>query len=131
MTNETKPKITILYVDDEEANLFIFEKMFEAKYHVLTAHSGTEGLESLKGHSADIIVVISDMRMPNMNGVEFIRKAKNNYANIAYFILTGFDFNDEIEEALNSHLIHKFFTKPFEMSDIEEAITEAVNEFGK
>lgn len=131
MTNSTGPKITILYVDDEEANLFIFEKMFETKYQVLTAHSGREGLESLKGHSADIIVVISDMRMPNMNGVEFIRKAKKDYSNIAYFILTGFDFNDEIEEALNSHLIQKFFTKPFEMNDIEAAISEAVDEFEK
>lgn len=131
MTNTAKPKITILYVDDEEANLFIFEKMFEKKYHVLTAHSGMEGLEQLQGHAADIIVVISDMRMPMMNGVEFIREAKKNYSNIAYFILTGFDFNDEIEEALNTHLIQKFFTKPFEMTEIDGAISVAIQEFGK
>lgn len=131
MTITTKPNITILYVDDEEANLFIFEKMFEKKYLVLTAHSGREGLEQLENNSSDIIVVISDMRMPAMNGVEFIREAKNNYSNIAYFILTGFDFNDEIEDALNTHLIHKFFTKPFEMQEIETAISEAIQEFGK
>lgn len=118
--------ITILYVDDEEANLFIFEKMFEAKYNVLTASSASKGLEQLEKYSSDIIVVISDMRMPLMNGVEFIRKAKSIYSNIAYFILTGFDFNDEIEEALKTQLIHKFFTKPFDMSEIESAISDAV-----
>lgn len=131
MPDSNSPKITILYVDDEESNLFVFEKMFETKYKVLTAHSGKEGLEQLEGHSTDIIVVISDMRMPLMNGVEFIRKAKDTYTNIAYFILTGFDFNDEIEEALKSHLIHKFFTKPFEMKEIELAISEAIEEFKK
>ena len=131
MANSSNPKVTILYVDDEEANLFVFKKMFELKYNVLTAHSGKEGLEQLQDHSADIIVVISDMRMPLMNGVEFIRKAKSSFTNIAYFILTGFDFNDEIEEALNSHLIQKFFTKPFEMAEIEGAISDAIKEFSK
>jgi response regulator RpfG family c-di-GMP phosphodiesterase len=129
MTENSQTNITILYVDDEEANLFVFEKMFETKYKVLTAHSGKEGLEELKDHSADIIVVISDMRMPLMNGVEFIKKAKSTYSNIAYFILTGFDFNDEIAEALETKLIHKFFTKPFDMSEIEQAITDAVSSF--
>lgn len=131
MTQSSNPKVTILYVDDEEANLFVFTKMFESKYYVLTAHSGKEGLEQLQDYASDIIVVISDMRMPLMNGVEFIKKAKSSFTNIAYFILTGFDFNDEIEEALNSRLIHKFFTKPFEMVEIEEAISEAIIEFSK
>lgn len=125
---ENTSNITILYVDDEDANLFIFEKMFEPKYNILTARSGSEGLKQLEGHSNEIIVVISDMRMPVMNGVEFIRKAKNSFSNIAYFILTGFDFNDEIEEALKTHLIQKFFTKPFEMKEIEAAISEAIQE---
>ncbi|MCF6361212.1 MAG: response regulator [Cyclobacteriaceae bacterium] len=128
MTKSIPSNIMILYVDDEESNLFIFEKMFERNYRVLTALSGSEGLAKLEGHSNEIIVVISDMRMPLMNGVEFIKKAKSIYANIAYFILTGFDFNDEIEEALNTQLIHKFFTKPFEMQEIELAIAEAIKD---
>ena len=131
MTTNIDSKITILYVDDEEANLFIFEKMFEKKYHVITAHSGREGLQKLEGHSTEIIVVISDMRMPAMNGVEFIREAKNSYSNIAYFILTGFDFNDEIEDALKTQLIQKFFTKPFDMHEIENAISEAIKGIGE
>ena len=101
--------VSILYVDDEEVNLFLFEKSFEGKYTIHTAKSGTEGLEKLEKHKGEIIVVISDMRMPEMNGIEFITKAKENFKNIAYFILTGYAHDNEIETALNTGLIQKFF----------------------
>ncbi|MFK7951292.1 MAG: response regulator [Ekhidna sp.] len=116
--------ITILYVDDEETNLFLLKVTFESKYKVLTASSGDEGLEVLKQHQNDIIVVISDMSMPGMNGVEFIQLAKKEHSKISYFILTGYDYNDEIDEALKSNVIHKFFTKPFDAAQIEDAIEE-------
>lgn len=119
--------VTVLYVDDEDANLFLFEVNFRSKYKIFTAKSGFEGLEALDVHHDEIIVVISDMRMPQMNGVDFVKKAKEKYNNIAYFILTGFDFDNEIEKALQENIIHKFFTKPFEMSEIEKAIEEVIN----
>ena len=123
-------EIAILYVDDEEVNLFLFKTNFEANYPVFTATSGEEGLAELEKHSDKIIVVISDMRMPGMNGVEFIRKAREKHDNIVYFILTGYACNDEIEEALEQHIIHQWFSKPFDMEKIEEAIQEALMELG-
>ncbi len=119
--------VTILYVDDEFNNLFIFQKMFEKKYNVLTAQSGSEGLEKLSSYADDIIVVISDMRMPLMNGVEFVKKAKEKYLNIAYFILTGFDFNEEIDSALKEDVIQQFFTKPLDMQEIDGAIQKILH----
>lgn len=113
--------VTLLYVDDEPINLALFEINFKKKYHVVTAESGLEGLEKLKGNQ-DIIVVISDMKMPGMNGIEFIRKAKAQFNNIAYFILTAFDINKEIKEALDERLINKYFNKPFNMQEIDSAI---------
>ncbi|PIB35888.1 hypothetical protein BFP72_11035 [Reichenbachiella sp. 5M10] len=120
--------ITVLYVDDEELNLFLFEKSFESLYQVVTALSGPEGLEKLESHHDQIIVVISDMRMPTMNGVEFITKARAKFSNIAYFILTAFDYNQEIETAIEQKIIHKFFTKPFDTQEIQEAIDEALTQ---
>ena len=117
--------ITILYVDDEETNLFLLRVTFESKYKVLTANSGEEGLNKLEEHKDEIIVVISDMSMPGMNGVEFIKKAKENHSQISYFILTGYDYNDQIDEALKSNVIQKFFTKPFDAAQIEDAVEEA------
>ena len=75
-------KTTILYVDDEEINLFIFEQTFQDDYKVFTANSGEEGLKQLDNHAESILVVISDMRMPNMNGVEFITQAKAKHQKI-------------------------------------------------
>ncbi len=121
-------KIKILYVDDEESNLFIFKVNFERKYPVITAISGEEGLEKLSDHPDEIIVVISDMRMPSMNGVEFIRKARETHDNIFYYILTGYDFNEDIEEALKAGEIQKFFKKPFDIQEIEGAILQAIDE---
>jgi response regulator RpfG family c-di-GMP phosphodiesterase len=113
--------VTLLYVDDEPINLTLFEINFKKKYTVVTAESGEEGLEKLEGNE-DIIVVISDMKMPGMNGIEFIKKAKEQYNNIAYFILTAFDINTEIKDALDEKLIDKYFSKPFNMQEIDAAI---------
>ncbi len=121
-------RITILYVDDEESNLFLFKITFQQKYAVFTASSPVQGLEELDAHHDEIIVVVSDMRMPKMNGVEFIRKAREKYQNIAYFILSGFDFNEEIEEALENHEIQRFFRKPLITEELEEAISGAIDD---
>ncbi|MFT4737250.1 MAG: two-component system response regulator (stage 0 sporulation protein F) [Cyclobacteriaceae bacterium] len=118
--------ISLLYVDDEQANLFLFKVSFEANYKVYTANSGESALDILKSKPDEIIVVISDMRMPRMNGVEFITKAKKQYQNIIYFILTGFEFNDEIDQALKSNLIQKYFTKPFDTKEINQAIENSI-----
>ncbi|PKP08553.1 MAG: response regulator [Bacteroidetes bacterium HGW-Bacteroidetes-4] len=114
-------EVTLLYVDDEPINLTLFEINFRRKYKVITAGSGAEGLQKLEGNR-DIIVVISDMKMPGMNGIEFIKKAKEHYRHIAYFILTAFDINKEIKEALDQQLINRYFNKPFNIKEIDGAI---------
>jgi two-component system response regulator (stage 0 sporulation protein F) len=119
-------KITILYVDDESINCMLFEMNFKRKYNILTASSGFDGLEKLNANPSTTIV-ISDMKMPGMNGIEFIRRAKKNYPEIVFYILTGFDFTDEIAGVLSEQLIKNYFCKPFNMSEIETAIKDAVN----
>jgi two-component system response regulator (stage 0 sporulation protein F) len=119
-------KITVLYVDDESINCMLFEMNFKRKYNILTASSGFDGLEKLIANPTTT-VVISDMKMPGMNGIEFIRKAKKDFPDIVFYILTGFDYTDEIADILSEHLIEKYFCKPFNMIEIETAIKEAVN----
>ncbi len=123
---ESKTEITVLYVDDEEPNLFLFKANFEDKYKVLTAKSAKEALEKLDRHHDRIIVVISDMRMPEMNGVQFVELAKDRYERIYYYILTGYEYNDEIDQALKKKIIQKYFTKPFDSDEIDNAIQSAV-----
>ncbi|MEN8120683.1 MAG: response regulator [Bacteroidota bacterium] len=118
-------KVNILYVDDEVLNLELFALVFKKKFNVITAESGAEGLEKLKENN-DICIVISDMRMPGMNGIEFINNAKKEFKNIIYFILTGFEITEEISDALNQKLINQYFKKPFNSKEIESTINEVL-----
>jgi two-component system response regulator (stage 0 sporulation protein F) len=115
----------ILYVDDEPLNLMIFEANFKKKFHVLTTESASQGLEQLRANP-DTLVVISDMKMPGMNGIEFIRLAKKEFPAITFFILTGFDISEEIAGALYERLILRYFQKPFNLREIETAIGEII-----
>ena len=118
--------ITILYVDDEPINLQIFEINFKKKFNVLVSPSGYLGLEKLKQYPF-VKVVISDMKMPEMSGIEFIKKARKEYPSLLYFILTGFDITEEISLALQQNIIHKYFRKPFNLKEIEKTICNAID----
>jgi response regulator RpfG family c-di-GMP phosphodiesterase len=119
-------KITVLYVDDEPINLKLFELNFKNRFNIITAQSGFDGIELLKDND-NISIVVSDMRMPKMNGLEFINLAKKDFPHIIFFILTGFEITDEISEALASSLINKYFRKPFNFKEIESSIIRAIN----
>ena len=118
-------KYTILYVDDEPLNLKLFKLNLQDKFNVITAISGAEGLDILQKES-NINVVISDMKMPGMNGIEFINSAKQFHPDIKYFILTGFGITPEIQEAINTKLIVKYFKKPFNINEIVSTINESL-----
>ncbi|MCG8699836.1 MAG: response regulator [Bacteroidales bacterium] len=118
-------KIEILYIDDEPVNLMLFKVNFDKKYSVYTAESGFSGLDILD-KKPDILVVISDMKMPGMNGIEFIKKAKKLYPNKKFYILTGYEITSEIRVALDSGLILKYFSKPFDINDIDSALEDAI-----
>ena len=121
MTKKTK----VLYVDDEVINLELFRINFRKIYHILTAIAPSEALKILDEHP-ETDVVISDMKMPELNGIEFIKRAKNKYPEIKYYILTGFEITPAITEALHTNLILKYFKKPYQMQEIEEAINSAM-----
>ncbi|TLX71831.1 response regulator [Labilibacter sediminis] len=118
-----RPKV--LYVDDEEINLLLFEINLRGKYHVLKAEDGLKGLEVIK-KNPDIKVVVSDMKMPYLNGIEFITKAKELAPNVCYFILTGFEITDELQAALDKGLILNCFRKPFNMNVIDEELEKVI-----
>jgi response regulator RpfG family c-di-GMP phosphodiesterase len=120
-----KHKYTILYVDDEPINLHLFNLHLKKQYNIFTALSGKFGLEILKNNS-EINVVVSDMKMPEMNGIEFIKIAKSNFPNLFYFILTGFEITDEIKTAIEENLIIKYFRKPFNINDIKSTINKSL-----
>jgi two-component system, response regulator, stage 0 sporulation protein F len=119
-------KQKLLYVDDEVINLELFKIIFKNKYDVLLAKSGSLALKELE-FNQDVSVVISDMRMPGLNGIEFVKIAKEKYQNIVYFILTGFEVSSEISQAIENKIINKYFKKPLNAKEIEKSIIEAID----
>jgi len=122
----TKPKI--LYVDDEPINLLLFEANLDRKYEVLKANNGPEGLAVIADHP-DIKIVFSDMKMPNMNGIEFIKEASKIISECFFYILTGFEITNEIQHSLDSGLIQKYYGKPTNMKDILNEIEAVLNHY--
>lgn len=115
----------VLYVDDERLNLMLFEAHLDKRYKVLTADSGEDGLAILKENSG-IRVVVSDMKMPQMNGIEFIKLALEIAPDTSFYILTGFEITKEIQRALDEGLIRKYFKKPFNIKEISAEIDKGL-----
>jgi response regulator RpfG family c-di-GMP phosphodiesterase len=118
-----QPRINILFVDDEENNLFSFKANFRIKYNVTTALSGDEGLKILDEKPIDII--ITDQRMPNMTGVEFLSKAVEKHPDPMRILLTGFADMNAVIDAVNKGKIFHYLSKPWNEQELDETIQRA------
>ena len=116
----TNPTFTILYVDDEPHNLITFRASFRRKYKILTAESGAEGLSVMRNHDVDL--VMSDQRMPEMTGVEFLEQVAREFPDTIRVILTGFSDVEAIINAINSGGIFRYITKPWSETEISMTI---------
>ena len=120
----TKP--TVLYVDDEVINLKVFELTFGSKFTIITKMKPEQALVELNENKS-ISIVISDMKMPKMNGVEMIKTAVKTRPDVNYLILTGYGMNDEIQSALDSGIVKHQLQKPFNKREIERLVNEYSN----
>jgi class 3 adenylate cyclase len=113
----------ILYVDDEINNLNSFRAALRRNYNVFTAESGEEGIEIISKN--DIHVVVTDQRMPNMTGVQFLQHIPGDQDNIR-IILTGFSDVESIIEAINTGKVYRYITKPWDKEELKITIDNAV-----
>jgi class 3 adenylate cyclase len=120
---ESKSEFNILYVDDEVNNLNSFRAALRRNYNVFTAESGEEGIEIISKN--DIHVVVTDQRMPNMTGVQFLQHIPGDQDNIR-IILTGFSDVESIIEAINTGKVYRYITKPWDKDELKITIDNAV-----
>ena len=116
----------ILYVDDEIINLELLQLTFMNDFKVITAESAEEGLRLL-ALNPDIHVVISDLKMPVMNGLDFIKKVKQSDQEKVCMLLTGYMESDVMLEGLSKELIFRYLMKPWNKGELEETIREALS----
>ena len=120
-------KITVLYVDDEENNLFSFKATFRIKYNVLTAISGDEALKILE--TKKVHIIITDQRMPEMTGVEFLERVLEKYADPMRILLTGYADMGAVVDAVNKGKIFHYLAKPWNEEELDLTINRAYDKY--
>jgi len=124
-------KRTILFVDDEIRLLRSIERgLIEQPYHLLFAESGEQALRLLAKHQVHVLV--TDMRMPEMTGLELLKVVKERYPHIVRIVLSGYTQVSMLLAAINQGEIFRFITKPWRMEeDFIPAIREAVEQYNR
>ncbi len=122
-------KINILYVDDEVNNLVSFKATFRIKYNVFTAESGEEAIKILNDN--DINLIITDQRMPNMTGVEFLESILDTHPDPIRVLLTGYADMNAVIDAVNKGKIFHYLSKPWNEEELDMTIQRSFDVYQK
>jgi DNA-binding NtrC family response regulator len=122
MTTPSK-KRPILIVDDESEMLTSIRRLLRLEFEVFTAASGAEAIEIMR--QQPIHVVMTDQRMPQMTGVEFLRHVRTEYPEVIRLIVTGYAEINAIVEAINEGGVYRYIAKPFEPQGLAALLHEA------
>lgn len=123
-----KKKFTLLLVDDERNVLKSLKRLLaDSDYHILTAPSGAEGLRLFKEH--EIHLVVSDYRMPDMNGVEFLSQVKQEHPDTVRMVISGYADASAVVEAINEGEIYRFIPKPWNDQDLLTTISSCFEHY--
>ncbi len=122
-------KHTILCVDDEIDNVEALERLFRRQYTVLKATSGKEALAILDQHRGPISLIITDQRMPEITGVEFLERTLVTHPDTVRILLTGYTDLESVIMAVNKGQIFRYITKPWDPVDLVNTVDRAVERF--
>ncbi len=115
---------TLLLVDDEENVLSALNRMLRrGGYRILTATTAAQAFDLLAVN--DVQVILSDQRMQEISGTEFLRRVKELYPDTVRMMLSGYTDLNSVTQAINQGAIHKFFTKPWDETELQEEIRDA------
>lgn len=122
-------KQTVLIVDDEENNLQLLKRTFRGKYNILTAHNGIEAIEIVKQYGNKIALIVSDQKMPVMEGTEFLKKVRETNPQIIKILLTGHVDTDILVSAINDCDLFQYILKPFEPEELKIAVDNGISKY--
>lgn len=122
-------EIKILCVDDEKNILRSLKRLFlDCNYEIITALSGSEGLEILN-NTDTVQIVISDYRMPQMNGIDFLQEVYRSWPDTVRIVLSGFADMSAIVDAINEGHIYQLIAKPWDDEKLKATISKALDHY--
>jgi DNA-binding NtrC family response regulator len=119
-------KPLLLYVDDDQSNLDTFKRAFRFDYKIETALSAKAALEWLK-NNPEIAVIVSDQRMPQMSGVEFLKEAMKISPYAERIMLTAFTDNEALIKAIQHGHVYDYVVKPWDKEDLKHVLDKAIS----
>jgi len=128
MNHQRPKKPKMLVVDDEPDNLDLLYRTFRRNFNVFKAESGVKALEIL-AEEGEVAVIISDQRMPEMKGTEFLSKTVPQFPNTVRIILTGFTDIEDLVDAINSGQVYKYITKPWDPNELKAVVERAAETY--
>ncbi len=128
MSLERPKKAKMLVVDDEPDNLDLLYRTFRRDFQVLKAESGIKALEVL-AKEGEVAVIISDQRMPEMKGTEFLSRTVPEFPDTVRIILTGFTDVEDLVDAINSGQVYKYITKPWDPEELKAVVHRAAETY--
>ncbi len=123
MEKESNNKINVLYVDDEQSNLTAFKASFRRVYNIFIADSAEAGKKVLAENNIEII--LTDQRMPEMTGVEFLQSIIEQYPEAMRILVTGYTDINAIKDAINKGQVYKYVEKPWDVDFMKMIIDKA------
>ncbi|MBR6163654.1 HD domain-containing protein [bacterium] len=122
-------KRTVLIVDDEENNLQLLKRTLRGKYNIMTAHNGQEGLDLVKQDGDNIALIVSDQKMPVMEGTEFLKEVEKIHPEIIKILLTGHVDTEILVSSINDCNLFQYILKPFEPADLQVSVENGIEKY--
>ena len=124
MSRGEQSKLKLMVVDDEPDNLDLLYRTFRREFRVYKADSALNALEILQ-QEGEMAIIISDQRMPEMNGTEFLSQTVERFPDTIRILLTGYTDVEDLVEAINSGQVFKYITKPWSPEALKSVVQQA------
>jgi len=128
MSQAQGSKLKLMVVDDEPENLELLYRTFRRDFQVFRANQAFDALEILD-KVGEMAVIISDQRMPEMNGTEFLRRTVDRFPDTIRILLTGYTDVDDMVDAINSGQVFKYITKPWAPDKLKAVVDQAAETY--
>ncbi|TWT27634.1 response regulator [Planomicrobium sp. CPCC 101110] len=111
---------TILIVDDQPGIRLLLDEVFSLEgFHTITAGNGREALQKAEESRPDMVLL--DMKMPGMDGIEILKRLKKEQQDLRVMMMTAYGELDLIEESITCGAV-RYFTKPFDVFEVRDAV---------
>ncbi len=121
-------KLKLMVVDDEPDNLDLLYRTFRRDFQVFRAENGPKALEVLN-QMGEMAIIISDQRMPGMNGTELLSRTVEQFPDTIRIVLTGYTDVEDLVEAINAGKVFKYITKPWEPEKLKAVVQQAAETY--